>query len=200
MRTAAERPEQAGLGALAVRAAIRGAGRYDGPNLAAAMERLGGAIAPAITADWFGFQGSVLSEHLAEAAALLDLVLHHPVYAETSVAIERGSGRYARQLSDDMFRYPVQLAFRAAFGGSGYGLPVIGLPGTVATLSAEDVRQWHRAMTGSGRVTVVAVGDLDPDAASELLAGVFAGATPAESVRPALGGPNAEVLRPHLEV
>ncbi|HEX9167198.1 MAG TPA: pitrilysin family protein, partial [Gemmatimonadales bacterium] len=201
MRTAAERPDQAGLGALAVRGAIRGAGRYDGPNLAAAMERLGGAIAPAITADWFGFQGSVLSEHLAEAAALLDLVLHQPAYAETAVAIERGLlADDARQLADDMFRYPVQLAFRAAFGRSGYGLPVIGLPGTVDTLSAKDVRQWHRAMTSSGRVTVVAVGDLDPDAASGQLAGVFADAAPSASVRPALGGPDAGVLRPHLEV
>ena len=33
----------------------------------------------------------------------------------------------AEQVADDMFRYPFQLAFAAAFGEQGYGLPVAGL-------------------------------------------------------------------------
>jgi len=201
MRTVAEQPEQAGLGTLSVRGAVRGAGPYDGPHLAAAMERLGGSVAPAITADWFGFQGSVLTEHLAEAAALLDLVLHQPRYADEAVAIERALlADDARQLADDMFRYPLQLAFRAAFGGTGYGLPVIGLPATVESLTAAEVRRWHEAMTSAGRVTVVAVGDLDPETAAEVLAGIFAGAPAAASLRPGLGGPNADRTGPRLEV
>jgi zinc protease len=201
MRSEGEHTGQAGLGTLAVRGALRGAGPYDGPNLAAAMERLGGALAPAITADWFGFQCSVLSEHLAEAAALLDLVLHQPTHGGDAIAIERGLlADDARQLADDMFRYPVQLAFRTAFGGAGYGLPVIGLPATVEALAVEDVRQWHRAMTSAGRVTVVAVGDLDVERAAEALAGVFERLPAAATVRPVLPGPATGLSRPHIEI
>jgi zinc protease len=201
MRVTPERPDQAGLGALAVRSAIRGAGDYDGPHLAAAMERLGGSLAPAVTADWFGFQCSVLSEHLGEAAALLDTVLHRPAFHDDVIGIERGLlADDARQLADDMFRYPVQLAFRAAFGATGYGLPVLGLPETVPALSGAEVRQWHADMTTAGRTTVVAVGDLDPERAAGQLAGLFVDAPAATPVHPGLGGAPRGASRPHLEV
>ena len=40
----------------------------------------------------------------------------------------------AERVADDMFRYPFQLAFAAAFGERGYGLPVGGLPETLPTI------------------------------------------------------------------
>ena len=71
----------------------------------------------------------VLAEHLAEAAALLDLVHTSPRLEERDVERERGlMVAEAQQVADDMFRYPFQLAFAAAFGEEGYGLPVAGLP------------------------------------------------------------------------
>ena len=42
----------------------------------------------------------------------------------------------AEQVADDMFRYPFQLAFAAAFGERGYGLPVGGLPETLPAITA----------------------------------------------------------------
>jgi hypothetical protein len=70
----ADPPAQAGLGALLVRSALRGAGGLDPAALAYAFERLGGTLSPSAASDWLGFATSVLSEHLAEAAALLQLV------------------------------------------------------------------------------------------------------------------------------
>ena len=71
-------PAQAGLGALTVRSAVRGAGDLDSGALAFAFERLGGTLGPAAASDWLGFGTTVLAEHLAEAAALLDLVFARP--------------------------------------------------------------------------------------------------------------------------
>jgi len=185
-RTGLEHSQQAGLGALAVRSTLRGAGDFDAAGLAEAFEGLGGTLAPAITADWFGFQSTVLSEHLAEAATLLRLVLTAPRFDAASVAVERSLlADDARQLRDDMLRFPLQLAFQAAYGEIGYGLPVLGTPESVAALSVEDVGAWHQAMLAAGRTTVVVVGDGEPARAIEALAGVFDGmAGAAEMVLP----------------
>jgi zinc protease len=175
-RTAFETLGEAGVGALAVRSALRGAGDLDAGGLAEAFERLGGTLVPSITADWFGFQSTVLSEHAAEAATLLRRVLETPRLDDAAVAVERTLlADDARQLRDDMLRFPIQLAFSAAYGDEGYGLPVLGTPESVTDLTGEAVRSWHRAMLSAGRTTVAVVGDLDPDRVQEAMAGVFDG-------------------------
>jgi zinc protease len=172
-------PLQAGLGALLVRSAVRGAGDLDAAALAFAFERLGGTLATSAASDWLGYGASVLSEHLPEAALLLESVFSRPLLADADIAAERGlMTAEAERVADDMFRFPFQLAFSAAFGDQGYGLPVGGLPETLPGIAPGDVRAWHRAAMLGARPVVVAVGDVDPERASDQLAGVF-GARPA---------------------
>ncbi|HVK00633.1 MAG TPA: pitrilysin family protein [Gemmatimonadales bacterium] len=167
-------PKQAGLGSLLVRAAVRGAGEFDAAALAFAFERLGGTVATSSVSDWLGFGASVLVEHLGEAATLLDTVFLHPHLRDQDIAAERElMSAEADRVADDMFRYPFQLAFSAAFGERGYGLPVGGLPETLPTIAADDVRTWHRAALLETRPLVIAVGDVDPARASDELAGIF---------------------------
>ncbi len=169
-----EPPGQAGLGSLLVRAAVRGAGDFEAAALAFAFERLGGSLATSATSDWLGFGASVLAGHLGEAAALLDTVYLHPHLRDEDVAAERGlMVAEAERVADDMFRYPFQLAFAAAFGEQGYGLPVGGLPETLPGITAADVRDWHQRALLGVRPTVIAVGDVEPARASDELAGVF---------------------------
>jgi zinc protease len=172
-------PAQAGLGSLLVRAAVRGAGEMDAATLAFAFERLGGTLGTSSASDWLGFGASVLSENLGEAAALLDVVYSHPHLSDADVTAERGLMiAEAERVADDMFRFPFQLAFSAAFGSRGYGLPVGGLPETLPAIAPEDVRAWHAVALRDVRPVVIAVGDVDPARASDELAGVF-GARPA---------------------
>ena len=167
-------PGQAGLGALVVRSSVRAAGKLDAGDLAFAFERLGGTVSGSAAVDWLGFGTTVLSHHLGEAAVLLDLVFTEPGLGETEVGTERGlMVTEAEQVADDMFRYPFQLAFAGAFGNAGYGLPVSGLPETLAAVSIADVRAWHNRAILGVRPVVVAVGDVDPEEASEVLAGAF---------------------------
>jgi len=172
-------PELAGLGALAVRSAVRGAGDLDAAGLAFAFERLGGTLSATAAADWLGFGTTVLAEHLGEAAALLDLVFTSPTMQDTEVSTERGLMVIeAEQVADDMFRYPFLLAFGEAFGDAGYGLPVGGLPETLPNISVADVRAWHGHALLGARPVVVAVGDVDPQETTATLAGVFADHSP----------------------
>ena len=168
-------PRQAGLGSLLVRAAARGAGDRDSAALAFAFERLGGSLATSSVSDWLGFGASVLTEHLAEASVLLHAVFTRPHLAEADVEAERGLMiAEAERIGDDMFRFPFQLAFSAAFGDRGYGLPVGGLPETLPAIAPADVRAWHGSAVLGSRPVVIAVGDVDPARASDELAGVFA--------------------------
>ncbi len=167
-------PERAGIGALLVRSSVRAAGGLDAGNLAFAFERLGGTLSATAASDWLGFGTTVLSEHLGEAAALLDLVFTAPSLGENEVSTERGLMVIeAEQLADDMFRYPFQLAFAGAFGNAGYGLPVSGLPETLPAISPAEVRAWHSRALLEVRPVIVAVGDVDPEEASAALAGIF---------------------------
>ena len=175
-------PAQAGLGALVVRSSIRAAGALDAGELAFAFERLGGTLSPAAVSDWLGFSTTVLSENLAQAALLLDVVFTQPTLGEAEVNTERSLMiSEAEQVADDMFRYPFQLAFAGAFGDAGYGLPVSGLPETLSRISAADARESHHKMVTT-RPVIVAVGDVDAEEASAVLAGVFGERAPVEAI------------------
>jgi zinc protease len=167
---------KAGVSALALRSAIRGAADMDAAALAFAFERLGGTLSSSVTHDWLGFGTSVLAAKLGEAAALLDLVLHEPRHDEPQVLAERGLLiEETTQVADDMFRYPFQLALRAGFGGRGYGVPALGLPEDLGAVTVAEVRAWHRAAVLGPRGVIVAVGDIEPARALAELAAVFGG-------------------------
>jgi Predicted Zn-dependent peptidases len=183
-----EDASQAGLGALTIRSAIRGAGELDAAALAFAFERLGGTLGSSVTYDWCGFGTTVLAPNLGEAAGLLRSVFREPRFVEEQVRAEqRLLAEEAAQVTDDMFRYPFQLAFGVAYGDRGYGVPAIGVPDSVETLTPEDVRNWHRTRLDPARGVVVAVGDLTPEQARDALAGVF-GEDASQGRCPSAGG------------
>ena len=179
-RTGDDPAARAGITALAARASVRGAGSLDARALAFAFERLGGTLVPSVSADAIGFSTTVLADRVGQAVRLLHLVLTEPRLGDADVLTERSLLlRETRQVADDMFRYPFQLAFGAGFGDRGYGVPVHGLPETVPTLEPAAVRDWHRQLLGGNRLAVVAVGDLEPDAAAAALAGAVEAHPPA---------------------
>lgn len=173
-RTRFEAPHEAGLGALTVRSAIRGAGPLDARQLAFGFEALGGTVTPVIASDWFGFGSGVLADNAQQAAELLRVLLDAPRFDPDAVRRERDLlAEEVRQATDDMFRYPFELAFRAAFGDAGYGLPIHGTEETLAAFEATDVERWLAAARRQGRPVVVAVGDVVPEALSDALGRVF---------------------------
>jgi zinc protease len=173
-RTDFDPPTRAGLAALGIRSAVRGAGDLDAGGLAFAFERIGGTLSPSVTSDWVGFGSTVLARHLGEAAALLHTVYTRPRLGEPEILTERGLlVQEAEQVADDMFRYPFQLGFAAAFGDRNYGLPAGGLPETIPSITPDEVRTWHRQQLLPVRPVVIAVGDVDAEEATGTLAAVF---------------------------
>ncbi|HET6837775.1 MAG TPA: pitrilysin family protein [Gemmatimonadales bacterium] len=179
-------PAKAGLAALGIRSSVRGAGDLDAGGLAFAFERIGGTLSPSTTSDWLGFGTTILNQHLGEAAVLLHQVFTGPCLADPDILTERGlMALEAEQVTDDMFRYPFQLGFGAAFGDRDYGLPVGGLPETVPSITPDDVRAWHERELLVTRQVVIAVGDIEPEEATAALAAVFQDHRSSRAAQPA---------------
>lgn len=178
-RAAPEPSALAGVGLLAVRSAVRGAGGLDAQALATAFEQLGGAVSGQASADAFGFGTTVLADFLPRAVELLGQVLWQPTFAEATVAVERDTlAREARQVSDDMVRFPFQLAFGAAFADQGYGVPSSGTPETLAELGPVALRSWLDLELETAPGALIVVGDVDPEATALELAERFGDLAP----------------------
>lgn len=174
-RVGEETASDAGIAALALRSAVRGAGDFDAADLARVVEAWGGTLGQSIGADWYGVGVSVLPDVADQAARLLREVLWRPTFAPDDVDRERETLiREAVQTTDDMFRRPIDLALGAAFGDRGYGLPVKGTVASLELLNGESVRSWQVREQAEGRPVVLAVGSLDPEAMADRLAGIFA--------------------------
>ncbi len=193
-RAGPETEADAGLAALALRSAARGAGGLDARGLARAFERLGGSLVSSAGPDLVGYSTTVLAEHVDEAARLLALVLDDPAFDPAAVDRERAVLRTeAEQVRDDMGRWPLLLALRGAFGPRGSGLPVAGLPASLAGLDAGRAAAWHRAAFG-GRRTVVLAGDAALEAL--LAAGGRVAAGAGRQVQGAAGAADGWTARP----
>jgi zinc protease len=158
--TGSEAVTNAGITQLMVRSTVRGAGALSGEQLAQAAELLGGGVVPNNSADGVGWSMTVRCEALRDAARLLRLVALEPTLTDEAVAVERKlQASDARRQRDDMYGYPVQRVLGEAYAGDPYGLPLLGEPEIVESMTGAQVREWHGTL-GSRRAAVVAVGDL----------------------------------------
>jgi zinc protease len=165
--TAAEGEATAGISRLLLRASLRGAAGRSADELAAAAELLGGGMATAADVDALALTLQVRAAAAREGLLLLRAVLEQPALADDDVRRERDlQADDAARWRDEMFGYPLERAWRAAFAGHPYGLPPMGEPDGLRALEPEDVRAWQRRVAAA-RPVVTLVGDLEPD---ELLA------------------------------
>ena len=173
-RCPSEMVDTAGLGALAVRSAVRGVGQFGAGSVASAFEHRGGAVGVHVSGERFGFRCTVLANEAPDATALLRRLFEDPSFATEEVDRERAVMiEEARLRTDDMFGYPFQLAFGAAFNDIGYGVPTRGTPESLARFDADLARHEFQRLIDRKRLTVVAVGDAEPRALAEQIAGAF---------------------------
>ena len=174
LRTEPEVAGTAGLTALTLRSMLRGTGACDASQLALAIESLGGVFSTSLTVDTLGFSTTVVPERADVAAGLLAELLFDPRFDPVAVSTERDLLlQDALAVADDMMRFPFELAFGVAFGDSGYGVPMLGTPGSIGTFTHEVLRDWHRRLLATGRTTVVVVGEAEPERLAEQVANAF---------------------------
>ena len=180
---ATEEPDdRAGLTALMAQVSVKGTERRTAAQIAGEAESLGGSIGSFTGAESFGWGFSVPRAHLGEAAALLADVVQAPSFPEEAFETERRVAlQEQRMLRDDMYRWPIRLAFEAAFAGHPYGRPAAGIEASLAALDAAALRQWHQSHVREGASVIVAVADADPAEIAAVLVAAFDRLAPREA-------------------
>jgi zinc protease len=101
--------------------------------------------------------------------------VQHPTFEEQALDTERALAiADLEMLRDDMYRYPLRLLTSEAFEGHPYGVPSSGTEESLATISASEVRDWHRSRVLEGSSVIAVVGDVEPDEIAVTVAARFA--------------------------
>jgi len=170
-----EPAELAGLAALTVESLDTGAAGRTGEALAWDLERLGVELASEPGYDAAALGATVTADRLDAALARVADVVRVPDFP--AVEIDR---LRAEQLADILQRRkePRALAndmiLRFVFDPAhAYGRPTTGLAACVRDLTRDHAASFHSEWVTPGRTALVIVGDIEPDAAFEAVAGRF---------------------------
>ncbi|MDQ8153988.1 MAG: pitrilysin family protein [Gemmatimonadota bacterium] len=176
-----------GASTLMTRASLKGTASRSAARIAEESERLGASLGAGAGAEMLHWTLSVPVTQLDGALALLADVVQGATLSDDAVENERVVAlAQLAQLRDDMYRYPLHLAARAAWGDHPYARSALGTEPTLGALTSDALRQWHRDTVLTGDQVVVIVGDAEPDLLAAQAAGAFAALRPAPH-----GGVNA---------
>ncbi len=165
-----------GLTSLMTRTSLKGTERRSAQRIAEDAEFLGGMLSTAAAADGFQWTISVPRRRLDEAAELLGDVVQRPSFPDDALESERAVAlANLAALRDDMYRWPLRLATRAAWGAHPYGQSVLGTEESLAAMDSAALRRWHAASAIEAPGVLVFVGDIEPDDAASLAARFFNG-------------------------
>jgi zinc protease len=124
---------------------------------------LGASISVSCGLESLGWSLSVPVRHLTTALALLADVTQHPSFPDDGVDTERALAlAEVARLRDDMYRWPMRLATRAAYGAHPYARTVIGAPDALEAINTAAVRRFHADHIRRGSTVIAVVGDVDP--------------------------------------
>ncbi len=164
----------AGLTTLLTRSTIKGTKHRAAAQIAEDAELLGGSINAVTGAESFGWSISVPSVNMDAALDLLADAVQHATIPDAAFETERAVALADLQrLSDDMYRFPLRLMVQAAFRGHPYGVPASGTETSLPSISADDVRAWHRTRVMESSAVIAIVGDIHPDEAARMAARSF---------------------------
>ncbi len=190
-----------GVAALTARALAEGNSRYDGAELAERFEQLGTSLEAGADWDSAFISITVLSERLSEALQLLGEVVTTPVFPEREIERLKAE-RLAellqietepRALADERFE---SLLYA---DNSRYSRPDGGKTDSVTKLTRGDVEDFFRSHFVLGATTVVVTGDIQPDAARQLVESSFAGSPPGSGRKQSLVAlPRSQVRNIHV--
>jgi len=169
-------------------------------EIASSIERLGGRLGTGTDWNVSSITLRLLSRDLEEGLDLLAEVARRPTFPAEEVERARRN-----RLTDLMRRHdrPSTLAidelYRAVYGDTTYGRPLVGTPESIRGLDRGDVEEFYRRHYRLGGAILLAVGDLDAEAIETAAVERFGAATLAEpSPRPALDAGFADRVRIRL--
>ena len=170
----ADPPELSGLANLTAGLLTEGTATRTAPQIAEAVEALGGSIESGGLWDASAARVGVMSTKLDPAMAILADIVRNPAFKEEE--IERQRQQLLDQLAVDMSnpgRLARFVATRVVFGASPYGHLLTGTPETIARIKRDDIVKFHSTYYRPDNAILVIGGHVKPDDAFKLAEKVF---------------------------
>jgi len=163
-------PATAGIEPFLLEVSERGTRRYPGDQLRRAMARTGSGIGVIPHEDYTVFGLRTTRARLDSAWSIYTDRLMHPTLSEADVAFVRENRVAAlAQRGDDADALLDYLADSVAFAGHPYGLSSVGTNRSVARITAEQLRAFHKERMVTSRMLLVVVGDLSRERVTALV-------------------------------
>ena len=183
---AADPPRLAGLASMTAQMLPQGTRARSAPQIAAAIERLGGSIDADAGYDSSSVSLSSLAQTLPEALPILADVVRRPAFAPEELE------RLRQQRLDDLtvsLQQPDGLAGlvipSVVFGQGPYGHPSDGFPKALQRITAAQVTAQYARLYRPDQAVLVLTGDIEPEAGFALATTAFGNwAAPAAPLAP----------------
>ncbi len=160
-----EIPSTAGMTHLFLRTLLKGTSSFNAEQIAFRMDALGNPPRFNCYRDSCGFTFETMPDFFREMWNLLLHCLKDSLFPQKELETEKGKMIAGiRKNMDDNFVRPLQLFQQAFFGSHPYGIPELGLEESVSNMQAADLSEWRNRLISKDRMTVVAVGQFDPEA------------------------------------
>jgi zinc protease len=164
----------AGLADMTASLLTKGTDKRSAPEIAEAVEALGGSIESGAGWDRSTATVNVMSSRFAQALPILAEVVRRPAFKDEEIE------RLRQQTLDDLqvaLGDPGELARfvapRVVFGNAPYGHPLSGTPESIARIKRDDIVRLHATYYRPDNVMLVIGGDIAPDTAFQLAQSLF---------------------------
>jgi zinc protease len=165
---ARETLDWAGISNLMMRTSIKGTRTRSAERIALDTEALGGSVGTSTGPDLLSWTLTVPPARFEAGFDLVADVAFDPTFPDAEVARERSMVLASLdRLRDDMYRYPIRLLLKAAFGDHPYGHDPDDVAGAVDRITPDDLRRWHERQLGEPWILVV--GDVEPDRVADIV-------------------------------
>ncbi|MBL9135449.1 MAG: insulinase family protein [Verrucomicrobiales bacterium] len=154
--------ENNGVTGLMTKMLIKGAGRRSAEEISSEIESVGGSLDVYAGNNSFGVAAEVLEADLGLGLELMADVLLRPTFPESEVEREREYQLAGiRAQKDQLLQVAARTMRRALFGDRGYGLDSMGTEESVASLTLDQLRKFHRRLTVPNNGVLAIYGRVD---------------------------------------
>ncbi len=180
----------AGLADMTASLLTKGTDKRSAPEIAQAIEVLGGSLDSGAGWDRSTASVNVMSARFAEALTILAEVVRRPTFKDEE--IERLRAQYLDDLTVALGN-PGQIAryvtARVLFGDTPYGHPLSGTPESLARIKRDDIVRLHTTYYRPDNALLVIGGDIAPASAFQLAERMFGDWQRPAAPLPATSGP-----------
>ena len=168
--------EKSGRAALATSVMDKGTDKYTADQIAEYFDSIGGAMTVSSQRNSSYLTCATLSDDFPTALDYCHQVLFHPTFPaaefkkQQQQALTRIAARKANPQAEILDYWTTQLPKTTPFHRT-----VLGTEETVAKLSVDDCREFHRTYFAPNNMVVAVYGDIDPDATLKSLEARFGG-------------------------